>query len=206
MSDADERQAAAIILNDLALFNKAAVFFEERVAPRIYEEIAGFVKEWSEAQGWKCADEVTNDLTDVWVHPPEWEEDKEAPLAWFTLERQQDTGNSYQLADMVGVGQTRYGFRFKPDHSWFGGRVAWKNIVKDHSDLLLNLRELGWEHEGNGGYFFLPVELPAEQLAAAWETQNWTEAFAPLEQALGQLLTDQVHFKKFLWKAKARDI
>lgn len=204
MSDTDERRAATTILNDLALFNKAAVFFEDRVAPQIYEEIATFLKEWGEARGWKTAEKVTDDLSELWVHPMEWEEERDAPLAWFSLERRHDTGNSYRLADMFGVGQTRYGFRFKPDHSWFGGRVAWKNILKDEGDPALRLRELGWEQEGNGGFFFLPVELPAGELAAAWEMQSWTSAFAPLEQALEQLVADRGHFEKFLSKTQTR--
>ncbi|MBP7338266.1 hypothetical protein [Niveispirillum sp.] len=182
MSNADDIRAGFTILNDFKLFNKTVVYYETHMEPRVYAEIAEFLSGWLRANGWQSTYKPKQELTALWVRPLAWD-----GHAWFQLERRRNASNSYQLADLCGVGEDRFGFRFRSEYDWKGGADEWIALLVGH----------GWEHEGNGVYF-LPVTLPAGQLALAWQRDDLRPAFEPLERALDRLKEDIVHFDRML--------
>lgn len=206
MADADDRKAGAIILKDIALFNKAAVFFETQIDPLIRNEIEQVVADWLEAHGWSGESDVTNSegFDDLWVAPSHWLAERDDWYAWFSFGSRADIdSSSYVIADLFGAGESEWGFRFKVGHGWFGGKTAWNAYAKGLGDLGQKLSERGWKHEGKG-VFFRPVRLPAELLAPSWENEDWAEALAPLEKALDALVADVAIFDAIIDGAKAK--
>jgi hypothetical protein len=188
MMESDDRQAGAVILKDLALFNKAAIYMETEIDPLVRQEVSAAVAEWLEAHSWKGEADASESFDELWVAPPQWVGESDTScIASFCLSRRSGSdSNSYEIADLFGVGETSYGFRFEVDYGSFGGRSGWNAYAKTLSDLAQKLGELGWSHEGKG-VFFRPVGLPSDQLESAWTNEDWSEATAPIGQALDAL-------------------
>ncbi|WP_431858660.1 hypothetical protein [Azospirillum sp.] len=203
--DADDCKAGAIILNDLALFNRAVVFFEDQIDPLIRTEIGQVVSSWLEARNWSGKADVSGQFDDLWVAPRQWkapEEDKW--YAWFGFGRRANwEGHSFEIADLFGAGQADWGFRFLVEHAWFGGKTGWNAYAKGLVELGQQLDGRGWVHEGKG-VFFRPVVLPADKLASAWENEDWVEALAPLKRALDTLVDDLPIFDAIVNGAKIK--
>jgi hypothetical protein len=190
MADSDDRKAGTIILRDLALFNKSAVFFETQIDPFISNKIGQAASSWLETRDWLGETDVAAEPRGLWVAPRRWADGKDDCVAWFMLSRRANSaGSSYRVADLFGVGQAEFGFRFKVEQNAFGGARAWKAYAEGLSGLRERLAGRGWVPEGNDA-FFRPVILPADKLAAAWEGDDWEEALAPLVEALDGLERD----------------
>ena len=97
---------------------------------------------------------------------------------------------SYEVADLFGVGTTDYGFHFDVDKSAFGGIARWHAYARTLTKLGQELGAKKWTHQGKGS-FFQPVKLPADRLGDAWNNDDWSEALAPLLNALDALKEDK---------------
>jgi hypothetical protein len=202
MSDTDERRAGSVILNDLALFNKAAILYEDKIEPAISTVVSDLVRDWLEKCGWKG--EVDFGDLSFWVCPNKWKEENVVPIAKFTFtSRPGVKTRSYNLADVCGIGQADWGFQFEVGYSWFDGKNAWVTRVKDMAGLVDEVVKKGWTIVGKG-VFFRPMKLPAELLADAWESENWSKFLKPLEQALNALSDDQAVFDEIITTAKSK--
>lgn len=190
LAETDDKKVGGIILRDLELFNRAAVFMEKKIAPLARKEVGQAVKEWTQACDWEGGGYNEQDYDDLWVAPREWHMGDDW-VAWFSLQwRGEEGSDSYPLADLFGVGRTDFGIKFLVDHGRFGGRVSWNNHIKTlASDIGFRLGEQGWVHEGKG-VFFHAVKLPADLLADAWENEDWVAALEPLEHILDALKDD----------------
>lgn len=203
MANDDITRAGTAILGNLGLFNNSAIFFEATVDPAIRREVCDLVTSWLEDCDWKGETDITDSFDELWVAPPNWLAEGDDWLAWFSFGKRSDESASYEVADLFSVGDTDYGFRFKVGHAWFGGQRKWNEFAKTLNDEIQKLAELGWVHLGKG-VFFLTVPLRADPLAAAWETEDWTEALAPLGKALDALVAAQPIFDNIIVRAKPK--
>jgi hypothetical protein len=74
-----------------------------------------------ERKNWQGDSDGSDSLTDIVLWPDAWKEGEDLPFARFSLGyRDEAATNSYEVADLFGSGQTEFGFRFSPEHSWFG--------------------------------------------------------------------------------------
>lgn len=201
MADDDIIRAGAIILKDLALFNQTAVFFEGQVDPVIRNAVGDLVQVWSRARNWKGEMDVSEELEALWICPSNWEEDEDNPFAKFRFcyEDGVDT-NSYEIADLFGVGESRFGFRFQPEYSWFSGKSAWNTAVKTMADQIQKISNAGWIYEDKG-VFFLPAVMDSTFLVTAWENEDWSEALSPLTEAVNKIEEDIKLFETIIRKA-----
>lgn len=204
MADADDRQAGTIILRDLALFNRAAVLFETRIAPLARQAVGDAVREWAGRHRWKGGGYDEEDYEELWVAPPKWHLGEDEWLAWFSLDRPGGKeSDSYALADLAGVGESDFGLRFLVEHSYFGGRRSWNAYVSTlTAGIGTRLSARGWLHEGKGA-FFRKLTLPADRLAEAWENEDWDLVLEPFEQALDAAMADVSSFQEIIDGAKA---
>jgi len=201
MSDADERTAASIILKDLALFNKAAILFD-KMEPAIRTVVSDLARDWLEKCGWKG--KVDFGDFSFWVCPSKWKEENAEPIARFVFTRRPNVESlSYNLADMCGIGQADFGFQFVVTWSSLGGSAGRAAFAKSTGELADELLKNGWINAGRL-VFFRPIKLPAELLADAWESEDWTKFLAPLERALDALVADQDVFDRIIMAAKPK--
>jgi hypothetical protein len=204
MADNDTIRAGAIILKDLSLFNEAVTFFEQQVDPVIRNALGQSLREWTDDNQWKGAWDVSNYLTDMWVCPADWHENEDEPFARFRFGyRDASATDAYEIADLFGLGQTDFGFRFAPEHSWFGGKSGWNAFAKTIGDLSENIAGAGWINEGKGSFFYR-VALAADSRVSAWENEDWSEALAPFTAALNKLKADKKFFDRILYRAKPK--
>lgn len=199
MFDADERRAGAVILKDLALFNKAAILFEEKIEPEIRIAISKCVADWIAQRQWKGEHDVSSSLADMWVCSDEWQVSGDPFAKFYFAQQTEGESISYESADLFDVGQTLWGFRFEVVHSWYGGKPRWNAIFRKGgmADLTDEIVANGWIHQGKGA-FFKPLKLPAASLASAWEADDWTEVLNPLEKALDGLWDEADLFARFI--------
>ncbi len=204
MAEDDFIRAGSAILNDLALFNQATTFLEENIDPVIRTAVGDTVKEWMERKNWQGDWDGSDTFTDIALWPSAWKEGEDLPFARFRFDyHDEDATNSFEIADLFGSGQTEFGFRFLPQHSWFGGKLAWNAFAKTITKQIDPLAKAGWLHEGKG-VFFRPVTLTAEHVTSAWENKDWSEALKPLTAALDGLESDQALFDSVLYKANPK--
>lgn len=201
MADDDIIRAGAIILKDLALFNQTAVFFYEQVEPVIRNAVGDLVQVWSRTRNWKGETDVSEEFEALWICPSNWEEDEEKPFATFSFCYEDGVQtNSYPIADLFGVGESRFGFRFQPEYSWFGGKSAWNTAVKTMADQIQKISNTGWIYEDKG-VFFLPAVMDFTFLVTAWENEDWSKALSPLTEAVNKIEADIRLFETIIRKA-----
>ncbi|BBF68822.1 hypothetical protein [Sphingomonas bisphenolicum] len=205
MADDDFIRAGAIILRDLAVLNRATIFYEEQVVPIITNAVETLIREWVEEKLWKGEIDAPDTFTTIWVCPGAWQNDsEEEPLARFTLgHRNEEATSSYEIADLLNLGQTDFGFWFEPEYSWFGGKSTWNAFSKTIADIAEELGKKGWINEGKG-IFFRPIALAADLRVSAWENEDWSEVLAPLRNALDELEADQSTFDKILMRGNPK--
>lgn len=202
----DTREAGRIILENLGMFNEAAILYEESIQPEIFKEIEELVKDWADEQGWKHVADW-EDLN-IWVAPVEWNasgNNEDAPSkAWFYLGWEDSDSNSYHLADICGTGQTAMGFWFLVNHPTFV-RKTWNSFLKSIPAISRNISEIGFVDKGKSkeGVYFLPVTLSHQELATAWVNEDYAACFKPIEDALATLKEAQGIFDELLAKAEA---
>ena len=201
MSDTIERDAGSLILKDLALFNKATILFSGKIEDAIQTAFGKLVQEWLRECDWK-----TRDFGDYsfWVYPSKWKGEREDAVARFVFaNRPRAESVSYVLADMCGVGQADWGFEFVVNWSSFGGSAGRAEFTKGMAGLPDELVRNGWINLGKS-VFFRSIRFNAGLLAAAWESEDWSEFLAPLKQALSSLVADQAIFDKVITEAHAK--
>lgn len=201
--DNDSVRAGAIILRNLRLFDQATLFFERKLDVALSEAVDLHVRSWLDQHGWRGQTKVTSSFEDLWVCPPAWMESEDDPFATFELRPQSDKSDSFELADLCGVGSTHYGFRFVVKHSWFGGKSGWNSALKNLQAQIDAISNAGWISEGRG-MFFRPVQLSPDKLASAWETDDWSGALAPLTTEFEFMAANQKVFDTLIMKAKPR--
>lgn len=200
MAATEDHQAGTIILNDLALFNKAYVYYVTQIDSLIRTEVGRAVETWLEQnEDWTGGTDASESFEYVWVAPLEWcasteqdqEDKKEEPdaFAWVRFGPRSES-DSYEVADLFGVGTTDYGFHFEVEKSSFGGIARWNAYAKTLAKLGEELRAKKWTYQGKGS-FFQPVRLAADRLADAWNNEDWSEAMVPLLDALDALKKDK---------------
>ena len=204
MAEDEFTRAGTVILRDLELFNQATVFFEEHVDPAIRSTVSDLVKGWMQTATWQGHADASEWLSEIQLWPAAWREGEDQPFARFNFDYQDgDATESFQVADLFGVGQTKFGFRFLPEHSWYGGKSAWNVFAKTLAPQIEPLAKAGWLHEGKG-VLFRPVALSTDYLVSAWENKDWSHALAPLTAALEALERDQSLFDAIIYRAKPR--
>ncbi|MCX7075596.1 MAG: hypothetical protein NTZ45_02325 [Methylococcales bacterium] len=208
----DEKEAGRLILKNLAMFNEAAVFFENEIQSKIQDEFTKIISRWiEENNAWEVTNEENEFIWEIsesssWLSfiPSKWNYE----TAWFYfgwLDKVESPIN-YALTDLCGISSTRMGVCFNINQAAFGGVKKWNNSLGQHSnEYIEKLKEFGFIFEkGWGGIntFKLPVKLDVEKLVVAWETDDYEEAFKPLTDALDTLETSWQKFDELIDKVK----
>ncbi|HKK14162.1 MAG TPA: hypothetical protein VKA14_05820 [Gammaproteobacteria bacterium] len=194
--------AGTLILKDMEMFNEAAMLME-KIEVDIFRYLDETIAAWVNEHGWEGEYNSLEGSTSV--APPSWRiPDLEDCFAWFEFENaNQDGTDSYDVANLCGCGDTELGFRFRVEHRIFGGKTPWNNCMKDLPESADGLARLEFRDEGKG-VWFLPVHIDKDQLALAYENEDYAEAFTPLLNALGKLKEAVPVLDEVLNKARGR--
>lgn len=185
----EDRLVAELMIRDLEIFNKAAVFMEEEIEPRVRNEVRSIIGRWASGNGWEC-DFESEGIAEAWTAPPHWIGSRADNdwYAWFSFDRRSVSSSSYELADMLGVGETEFGFWFNIGMKWFAGRgaAAWEAELRNFPELMPQLKRRGFQLQPRGR-FFRPVVVASEEVAEAWSTDDFSVALEPIRDALDGL-------------------
>lgn len=205
MADDDIIKAGTVILKDLALFDKARIFYEKEVHPVICNAVFDVVKNWAEQNEWVAdwGEGEGTELFEMNISPVSWELKKDEWLGWFDLaQRDIKEDRSLKIANFFNVGQTGFGFRFNPQYVSFCGAREWNNFIKTNiTNQIDQLTKSGWIYEVKG-VFFRPLPLVADGLVSAWENEDWSQVLAPLTETLNSMKADKEVFDSIFDKLK----
>lgn len=188
-------KAGALILDNLAMFNEAAILMEQQIETRVFEEVQDIVQEWARNNDCEGEMEWIDGNENMWFAPKQWylspeEEILQLAAYWFAPEDNQT--NSYNVADFCGCGQTRMGFVFGASDE-LGKKKGWKKAWKQACEALpetslQELESLGFTYINDvGGLWFLPTTLDNHKLAFAYENDDYDDVMEPLLRALGTI-------------------
>ncbi|MFX4226411.1 MAG: hypothetical protein ACFHHU_00550 [Porticoccaceae bacterium] len=191
------KQAGLAILQDLALWNRSAVFFEQQIEQVAYRKCEDALTAWSKRNDWHRGGTAKTDLENIWLAPKHWNIGEDNWLACFWFCRRPDhTSNSYGVADLVEQGDTDFGFYFDVGYKHLGGKKQWMDYISRPSFHIDGLAKHGWSLKD--GIFFLPAKLNVEMLISAWESGNWTHLTDPIGDHLDCIVEYLELFDAFL--------
>ena len=190
METTNPRKAGALILNNLSLFNEAAILMEQQITVKVFEVFQEITSYWITKNGWRGEAEWLNEEENIWMLPIEWHSSLDEDLSqiavfWFGYENE-DT-DSYSIADLCGCGQSRLGFFFSKGDSI--KKSNWKIDQNLFEEISEELNLLGFKTTGDKyNAWFFPLILESTKLATAYESDDFDEAMQPLLDALDSLL------------------
>ncbi len=194
----DARQAGIAILQDLAIWNRSAVFLEQEIEATAVARCEEAVIDWCRDHDWIKDGHGFNDLEQNWFCPRNWKRESGFWLGSFWFCRHPGhSSNSYVLADLVGAGQADFGFFFDPQHAVFGGKTAWLTYLGSYPEAHDKIARRGWQVIGEGK-FFRPVGLKLEMLQQAWSTGKWSYLTEPIVDQMDKFLKDVELFDELL--------
>lgn len=183
----EERQAGALLLSQLSMFNQAAVVFETQITPAFMKGFDQCVTQFIQASNWH-GESTVEDNDYFWIAPDHWFVGEEKCKCWFEYYQTASKKNDYQLAVLThnATEKTALGFRLALDSSVYGGVRNLKNYASENArPALSKLTALGFKDHGKGN-FFIPLNLDIGLLSECWLEYG---AF-PAEHALFNPLTD----------------
>ena len=197
----DPKKAGALILNNLGMFNEAALLFTDEIEVKIFEKIKEEIEKWCQENDWEGKGDWYGDP--MLVSQPTWKLDNDTRYkASFIFSYEKDDHvDTYSLASFCGCGKGHVGFWFTPDFGYFGKKQQWINFCnKSLQAVITRLQKLGFKYDK--GYWFLPVTLSSTNLAVAYEGDDYTEALQPLIDSLDQLKEAQPIFDEIISAAE----
>ena len=187
METSNPRKAGALIINNISMFNEAAILVEEHITGNIFEKFLEIINQWIIKNRWSGETEWM-ETENTWASPEDWfiiSEGEKIKIAEFRLDFEKKERNSYDIANLCECGDSRIGFYFskgkKKKKKYFNSKI--KNI-SEKDIKLLSFNNSGEKYNG----LFLPISLNNKDLAADYENDDFEESMKPLHSALEILL------------------
>lgn len=186
-------EAGILILNQLKIFNEGSVYFEKVVDPAFLGAIDSCLHSFCDGnKEWDGKFQLVN-YSDCFFSHENWnatpDEKKANNKARFDIDCINDNSDSW-IALFCGVGTKNgeAGFMFSCQAREFGGKVAWRNHIRNQGKIVDAIETLGFKNQGDGN-FFLPIQLNASELAKTWdesggELKGDDDCFQPVRDAL----------------------
>ena len=190
METTNPRKAGALILNNLSLFNEAAILLEKHIVVKIFEVFQDNIEEWSIKNNFKSYIGWFDKESNLWISGKNWyiiNEEETLQVAKFDFGYENNETNSYDVADLCGCGQSRLGFFFSKGDDIKASN--WKIDKNQTDEISKKINNLGFKNTGDKyNVWFFPVILENTKLATAYENDDFDEAMQPLLDALDSLL------------------
>lgn len=188
----EERQAGALLLSQLKMFNQAAVVFENQIEPAFSKGFDQCVKQFVMTSDWHGESDIEEDDY-LWISPSSWYVSEDKCKCWFENYQTESGEKDYLLAVLThnATEKTAYGFRLTLDTGIYGGVRNLKHYVNEKTrPVLERLAAMGFEDHGKGN-FFIPLYLDVGQLTECWREYGKFPPehalFDPLKHVLAKL-------------------
>jgi len=188
----DTRSLDALVIRNIADIEGAMLHAQERIGPRIWEEVSRVVQAACEGQAWKVVADIKEH--DVWIAAQGWlMPDQRKPKADFFLGLDErfsgdNDGENSWLATFVASGPKGTTMALWLDQRILGP-AAWKKLVKSNDGIVAELRGLGFSvDDDDDRRLCLPVVLDRERLAQSFETDDFDAVMEPVGTAVGNAL------------------
>lgn len=169
-------RAGTLILRHIDILAESARLLQTEIEPEVIQALENQIETWAEERKWH----LSRTKGAIWFGPTQWllNDGPDESKAWFGIGVEDENAkDTLAVVDWCGHGLTRMGF-------WLS--IDFKRICKTSlqwSRFTSGLTEIdGFTHQK--GYWFMPITLSPESLAAAYERGDYNEALSPLRQAL----------------------
>ena len=189
METTNPRKAGALIINNLSMFNEAAILLEQQIEVKVFEIIEEIINDWIKENGWEGSAEWLNGEENIWMSPREWYlfEEDQLHIAMFGFGYEHENSFSYNIADLCNCGQSRLGFYFAKGDGI--KKSFWKKYSISEKEYLDKLEFFGFKKTDDVEFpWFIPVILDNIKLASAYENDDFDDVMQPLHEALDTLL------------------
>jgi len=207
----DNKEAAALVMRNIAMLEDVTKVYNEMVGPDFCEEVDRIISGWISDSEWAGESKLWDD-DEMWFAPSSWQrldknkdyeesEDYDAYYSWTFVKdgkMHDEIDDFYWISPFLGVGQFQVGFclNVKFTNLGYQKKNMWKKFLQEH-DLSEKIRELGFI-QLNDGTWFLPWKLDANLLADAYLSDTLVDALQPLALALEKIKEAHPLFEKVI--------
>lgn len=188
----------SLIVRNIADLEAAIVRTRDEIDPKLnYEGLSALERALGDSWFFKH----DKDPEEAWFAPCRWLEDQEEPDPYFALTTAHANEYKTWLAQYVAPTSDRQ----KVGIYWYSRLLNTSNykLVMDGAVQELEfIRAAGFMLDEKKIY--LPIEFDRELIAQGFETDDFTEAFTPIEKAAGVLQTAMEGFKALRDKMLAK--
>lgn len=193
-----DNDIGATIVRNIDLLESAMSYASETMDRLIGQEIGDILKRKRDKFGWN-GDPVETVEDNFWLSSPEWISEGDPDGNYDLLVEMDMTGEAVTwLAYFAGVADL--GVHLEPSSNTLS-RGPLKRVLKNNPELMAEFASRGfhWDPEGK---LTLPVEFSREALAMAFEEEDFSEALAPLEEALDLVFEARALFDRLVAKIR----
>ncbi|MGR3761741.1 hypothetical protein ACUXV3_16675 [Roseobacteraceae bacterium NS-SX3] len=200
MTQQDNDIGAAIVRN-IDLLESAMSYATDTMDRLLGQEVGDILKRKRDKFGWS-GDPVETFEDGFWLSPPEWisEDDPDGNYDLFVEMDMTEEANTW-LAYFAGV--NGLGVFLAPSSNTLSP-APFKRVLKSSPELMAEFASKGfhWDPEGK---LTLPLEFSREALAMAFQEEDFSEALAPLEEALDLVFETRALFDQLAAKIRKDD-
>lgn len=171
-----------LILRNLADLDATAQRLNQ-IDATVWRAVDGVVERWARQHRWAGQYDVEG--RGLWVTPAKWRDasdDRESPDVKFWFEvAAHDPPTHFDLADLCGIGGSRYGFRLYQN---LHAKVEWKALARKHISLF---QSVGLQLDAKASPF-MEISIDLEKLVSGVETGDFEEALLPVTDGLDRLI------------------
>lgn len=213
MDSHTEKQAMALILKNIALFEDATNF-THNLDQRIFEEVDKLVKatisEWHDWEGVfnfyddECIFTTSNNLAKS-EHVDSKSFDNNS-TANYWLACYDDEDNNYFISGLFleKSGMCfKFGINYHHEEFPFRGKREWKKFALEQNNNFPMISQNGFEFDNNDGRWYLPIEkLDISTVIECYEQDCLEDALEPFRKALEVIKHTPPYFEKIINAAK----
>lgn len=196
----DNKQAAALVIENIAMLEEAKTLLDGEVTESIFEAIDQLIKNWSDETGWVGDYNFYERVT--WFGPRQWQLGKDiessrlASFWWDSCE----VDDHWWLTMLLAAGTGRAGFRFQADRAQLprAGKKVWKAFASQMNQEHPDIELAGFQFEAADGTWFLPWKLDAKTLAENYVSDSIEDALGPVQEALKTIKAIHPVFEKIV--------
>lgn len=188
-----------LLVHSIGDIEAAVARVQAELDPRLWREVSDRLTKEAASLGWVAVVQRASDI--YWLAPAEWTTtDEGEPDAdfYFTLDSQRGLSDAHDVTDLAPfVGASAHGNRMALSFEQDALKPAkWRKLLREQSELLLDLRDTGFVVDVEHGAIAYEVRLAPDLLAAAFVDDDFDVSLQPVADALKAAVQLQSTFER----------